>query len=243
MVLQAILCPLLTADGPSQIVIEGGTHAAQAPPFEFVAKTFLPLIERMGPQISAKLERHGFFPRGAGRIVVDIVPAALTAIECTDRGKLKRTSVEALVTGVPFEIATREIEAARKVLSDWDEDAFTSHALSAEVGPGNALLIEAEFDHVTEVMSGIGKVGLSAEKVGKTAAKRMAGYLASEAFAGPYLQDQLLLPFAMAGGGVFSTVKLSQHTATAMDLIQRFTGAGFKTREGAGKSQLIEVAR
>ncbi len=243
MVLQAILCPLLTADAPSKLVIEGGTHAAQAPPFEFVAKTLLPLIERMGPQVSATLERHGFYPRGGGRIVVEISPQPLKAIECLDRGALKNSKVEALVTGVPFEIATREISAARKVLSEWSEEAFAPRALSADQGPGNALLIEAEFEHVTEIMSGIGKIGVPAERVGKTAAKRMAGYLASNAFAGPYLQDQLLLPFAMAGGGVFSTVKLSQHTKTAMDLIERFTGTGFRVSDGEGKTQIIEVAR
>lgn len=52
----------------------------------------------------------------------------------------------------------------------------------------------------------------------------MTGYLESTAFAGPYLADQLLLPFALAGGGSFTCVKPSQHALTAAAVIERFTG-------------------
>lgn len=243
LVLQTVIVPLMLADAPSRLVIEGGTHAMAAPPFDFTTKTLLPILSRMGPKVRATIERHGFYPRGGGRIVVDIEPSGLRPIECFDRGELRSTSAEAIVTGVPFDIAERELAAARKVLPDWSESAFTTRQLSADEGPGNALLIEAQFDHVTEILSGIGKIGLPAEKIGKTTAKRMVGYLKSGAFAGPYLQDQLLLPFALAQGGGFTSVKLSLHTRTAMDLIKRFTGIGFKTSEAPGGAHLVEVMR
>jgi RNA 3'-terminal phosphate cyclase (ATP) len=243
LVLQTILVPLMLADAPSRVVIEGGTHAASAPPFEFIAQTLLPIIQRMGPQVSAKLERHGFFPRGGGRIVVDLDPAPLRPIECLDRGELLSTKAEAVVAGVQFDIAERELTAMRKVLDAWSDESFQPRQLPADEGPGNALLLTAEFEQVTEVMSGFGKIGVPAEKIGKTAAKRMAGYLASGAFAGPYLQDQLLLPFALARSGAFSTVKISQHTRTAIELIKRFTGTGFAVSEGEGKSLIVEVQR
>ena len=241
LVLQTVLVPLMLADAPSKLVIEGGTHAVAAPPFEFLHKTLLPVLERMGPKISVTLERHGFFPRGGGRIVVDIDPAPLRPIECVTRGEFKAGKVEALVAGIPFDIADRELKAARKVLADWPDEVFAPVQLPAENGPGNALLMVAEFEHVTEVISGFGKLGVPAERLAKTAAKRMAGYLASQAFAGPYLQDQLLLPFAMAGGSVFTTVKLSEHTRTAANLIERFSGRGIRFSETADGAHLVEV--
>ncbi|MBV7265158.1 RNA 3'-terminal phosphate cyclase [Erythrobacter ani] len=241
LVLQTVMVPLMLADAPSRLVVEGGTHAMAAPPFEFLQKTLLPVLERMGPKISITLERHGFYPRGGGRIVVDIDPAPLRPIECVTRGAFKAGKVEALVAGIPFDIADRELKAARKVLAEWPDEAFAPVQLPAENGPGNALLMEAEFEHVTEVMSGFGKLGIPAERLAKTAAKRMAGYLASQAFAGPYLQDQLLLPFAMAGRGAFTTVKLSEHTRTAVNLIKRFSGRGFRFSETADGAHLTEV--
>ena len=241
LVLQAVLVPLMLAEAPSRLVIEGGTHAMAAPPFEFLQKALLPVLVGMGPKIAITLDRHGFFPRGGGRIVVDIDPAPLRPIECVTRGAFKAGKVSALVAGIPFDIADRELKVARKVLGDWPDEAFAPVHLSSEHGPGNALLMEAEFDHVTEVMSGFGKLGVPAERLAKTAARRMAGYLASEAFAGPYLQDQLLLPFAMAGRGAFTTVKLSEHTRTAAELIERFTGRGFRFSETLDGSHLVEV--
>jgi len=222
LVLQTILMPLVLADGPSRLVLEGGTHNMLAPPFDFIEKCFLPIINRMGPRIEVRLIRHGFYPRGAGRIEVEITPARLRPIECVDRGSLVSRSAVAVFAGLPFDIADREIVAAKAVL-DWPDDAFEARELPEEQGPGNILLLEAAYEHATEIVSGFGKLGVSAESLARTAATRMAGYLASEAFAGPYLADQLLLPFALAGGGVFTTVKPSQHSLTATDIISRFS--------------------
>ena len=240
LVLQTILVPLMSADAPSHLVIEGGTHAMAAPPFEFIERTLLPVINRMGPTVSARLVRHGFFPRGGGRIEVDIVPAPLRAIECIERGAAGAVEATAVVAGIPFDVAQRELKAARKILADWPEEAFVTRQLPADQGPGNALLVEARFDHVTEIVSAFGKLGIPAERLATTAARRMAGYVASSAFAGPYLQDQLLLPMAIAGGGAFTSVKLSEHSNTAMALIERFTGRRFRV-SAAGDANLVEV--
>lgn len=241
LVLQTILVPLMTADAPSRLVIEGGTHAMAAPPFDFIARTLLPVINRMGPTVSARLVRHGFFPRGGGRIEVDIAPAPLRPVECIERGARRGVSVTAIVAGIPFDVAERELRTARKTLPEWPEEAFVTRQVPAEQGPGNALLVEAEFEHVTEIISGFGKLGLPAERLAQTAAKRMAGYLASDAFAGPYLQDQLLLPMAFARGGAFTTVKPSEHMRTAAGLIERFTGTRFRVSDRDDGRHLVEV--
>jgi len=222
LVLQTVLPPLMIANAPSRLTIEGGTHNPAAPPFEFIERSYLPLLGRMGPQVSARLVRPGFFPAGGGRIEIEIAPAPrLERLALADRGALRRVGGRALVAALPGEIAVREIAAARKVLG-WPEESFRPEQLSERVGPGNILMLEAEFKAVTELVSGFGSLGVPAEIVGEKAGKRMAGYLASEAFAGPYLADQLLLPMALAGGGRFTTVKPSQHSRTAADIIGRF---------------------
>lgn len=241
LVLQTVLVPLALADGPSHLVIEGGTHASMAPPFDFIERCFLPVFERMGPRVSAKLTRHGFFPRGGGRIEIDIEPAPLRRIECIDRGAPTGRSGTVLFAGLPDEIAARIRKAALKALPDWDPDAVVLREVPGSQGPGVALMLDAAFENVTEVVSGFGKLGLSAEKIGATAGKRMAGYEASGAFAGPYLQDQLILPFAIAGGGAFSSVKIGEHSRTAAQIAGMFTGrtTSFETIEGA--RQLVRI--
>lgn len=241
LVFQTLLMPLLLADAPSRLVLDGGTHNMMAPPFDFIARVFVPVVRRMGAQIEMRLTRHGFYPRGGGRIEVDITPGKLTPIDCVDRGALQSVSATALFAALSFDIADRMLKATRKHLPDWADDAFAARELPADQGPGIALLLEAAFEHGGEIVTGFGKLGVSAESLAKTAAHRMAGFLATDAFAGPYLADQLLLPFALAGGGSFTTVKLSQHCLTAADIIERFTGRRMMFEVRQGESNLVTV--
>lgn len=57
LVLQAVLPALLTAAGPSRLTLEGGTHNPSAPTFEFLGRTLLPALRRLGPGLSARLDR------------------------------------------------------------------------------------------------------------------------------------------------------------------------------------------
>src|SRR5262245_23325343 len=60
LVLQTILPPLLVSDGPSTLRIDGGTHNPFAPPFDFLARTFVPRVNAMGPNVEVGIERAGF---------------------------------------------------------------------------------------------------------------------------------------------------------------------------------------
>ncbi len=131
---------------------------------------------------------------------------------------------QAVFAGLPFDIADRTPKRARKDLADWPEDALAVRELPADQGPGVILMLEARYANVTELVSGIGQLGVTAESLAKTAVARVKGYIESTAFAGPYLADQLILPFALAGGGAFTCVKPSQHMLTAIDIVRKFTG-------------------
>jgi RNA 3'-terminal phosphate cyclase (ATP) len=242
LVLQTVLLPLCLADAPSRLVLEGGTHNTLAPPFDFIAKSFLPIIRRMGPGVEARLTRHGFYPRGGGRIEIEITPAPFQRIDCIERGALLSRSATAMFAAIPFDVAERELKTASRLLPDWPAEAFIVRELPADQGPGTILMLEAAYEHVTEIVSGFGKLGVSAERLASTAAHRMAGYLDSNAFAGPYLADQLLLPMALAGGGSFTTVKPSQHSRTAADIIERFLGKRDIFEQLASGTHLVTIA-
>jgi RNA 3'-terminal phosphate cyclase (ATP) len=243
LVLQTILPALMLADAPSRLVLEGGTHNIHAPPFDFIERVFLPLVRRMGPKVEARLARHGFYPAGGGRIEVDVTPVAkLEPLELLERGALKRVEARALIAGLPGEIAVRELAEVEKVLG-WPEEARRIEQLPERVGPGNIVMLEAEFEQVTEIVSGFGQLGTPAEVVAKKAAKRMRGYLESSAAAGPYLADQLLLPIALAGGGRFTTVKPSLHARTGADVIRRFLDVEIGFEERGDGCWLVEVGR
>lgn len=66
LIFQTILLPLLSASTSSKIIIEGGTHNPWAPPFDFIERSFLPILRKVGASVSLTLERPGFYPAGGG---------------------------------------------------------------------------------------------------------------------------------------------------------------------------------
>jgi RNA 3'-terminal phosphate cyclase (ATP) len=242
LVFQTILPALMTAAAPSRITIEGGTHNLKAPPFEFLERCFLPVISRLGPKVNVSLERYGFYPAGGGCFTAIIEPCGrLSTIDLTERGEITRRSVVAIVANLPRGIAQREIDTVAKLLN-WGTERMEIVETKNSVGPGNIALIElATSAGITELFCGFGRLGASAESVAAEAVKEARAYMASEGAVGEHLADQLLLPFALAGGGVFTAEKLNRHARTNMDVISSFLPVNFAIVQESRRAR-VEVA-
>jgi RNA 3'-terminal phosphate cyclase (ATP) len=102
------------------------------------------------------------------------------------------------------------------------------------MGPGNVLVLTLEYEHVTEVFTGFGERGRSAESVAEGAVREAREYLAREAPVVTHLADQLLLPMALGGLTRFITCEPTMHFKSNADVIHAFTGRRVTTeREGA----------
>jgi RNA 3'-terminal phosphate cyclase (ATP) len=242
LVFQTILPALMMTSGPSHITIEGGTHNQAAPPFDFLQKCFLPAINKLGPKVSVNLERCSFYPAGGGCFTATVEPCKrLSAIDLTECGEIIRRSVLAIVANLSPVIARREIDTVSHLLNG-DKESMQIVETRNSVGPGNVVLIEVEASTgVTELFCGFGRLGASAESVATEAVKEARAYIASEAAVGEHLADQVLLPFALAGGGVFTASKLNRHARTNMDVVSAFLPVHFETCEESGRTR-VEVS-
>lgn len=221
LVLQAVLPALLLAREPSRLTLEGGTHNPSAPPFDFLARTFVPVLRRMGASIEPVLEAHGFHPAGGGRFTVAIEPvAALRRVGLVERGPATLLA-RALMAALPDHIAKRELQIVRERLG-LDRDQCRIDRLPDGAGPGNALLIEIAAPGGTEIVSGFGRKGVPAEQIAADTADQAAAFLAADVPVGAHLADQLLVPMALAGGGLFRTVAPTAHATTNADVIRQF---------------------
>ncbi len=241
LVLQTVLPALLTADKPSRLVLEGGTHNPYAPPFDFLEKAFLPVIERMGPKLDVSLERPGFYPAGGGRFSLKVEPVQkLQEIELLERGDAVRCEARALVSRLPKKIGERELSMLRKRLKQSGESWHVEDVTNSR-GPGNVLIVEAIHEFGVEVFTGFGERRVKSETVAERTAKQVGRYLAARVPVGAHLADQLLIPMVMAGAGRFQTVKPSRHTLTNIDVIKQFLDVGIRTQQVAEDSIEIEV--
>jgi RNA 3'-terminal phosphate cyclase (ATP) len=222
LVLQTVLVPLLLAPEPSTLELEGGTHNPSSPPFDFIEHAYVPLLRRLGAEVTMELVRPGFFPAGGGKVRVTIAPAKqLASLTLDERGEIVQRRARAVVANLPYSIAQREARVVAEEL-EWSEELVEAHTLTGSLGPGNAVSVFVTSEHVTDVFTTFGARGVPAEKVAHDAAKEAKRYINSGAAVGEHLADQLLLPLAAGAGGSFTTTPLSTHATTNIDVIQRF---------------------
>jgi RNA 3'-terminal phosphate cyclase (ATP) len=241
LVLQTVLPPLMIADAPSVLTIEGGTHNVHAPPFEFLDKAFLPLVNRTGPRVSLELERYGFYPPGGGKFNVVIEPSQeRKQLDLLERREILAARARALVVKLPPHIAERELEIIRRKLG-WGDEQLQVETSHNALSPGNVLTVEIKSEQVTEVFTGIGERGVRAETVAERVALEALQYLSREAPVGEHLADQLLIPLALAGGGSYLTGPPSLHTETNIEIVKMFLDVEINVSEIGGDVWKIEI--
>lgn len=230
LVLQTVLPALLKADGPSELVLEGGTHNPLAPTYDFLDRVFVPLLRRMGAEVALELDRPGFHPAGGGRVRVRVTPSVLRPLTLLERGALLRRHAFAMVSAISGDVAVRELARVREVLG-WEGPECSIRTVKSPLGPGNVLWAELESEHLTEAFVIFGERGLLAEKVADELCAEVSDYLACDAPVGEHLADQLLLPMALAGGGAFRARRLSSHAQTQIALIPEFVRCAIEVSE------------
>ncbi len=240
LVAQTILPILSHAKTPSTATILGGTHNMWAPTFDYLERAFLPLFNRMGGRTSAQLIKYGFVPAGGGEIALAVKPIQeKQALDLQERGEKTGANIIAVLANLKRDIANREIKAITKRM---DIDKSQAEILHVDgPGPGNAVSVFMDYEHVTEVFIGLGQHGVRAEAVANSVVVAARDYILSEACVGPHMADQLLLPMALLAGGVFTTSDMTEHTRTNIEIIKHFLSVKISTKQLARKLWEIRV--
>ncbi len=234
LVLQTVLPALMLADGPSALLLSGGTHNPMAPPYPFIERSFAPLLRRLGVGLDVQLLRPGFYPAGGGRIDARITPAAtdaLVPVDIVERGAAQPPYAECLSPALPGSIAQRELGALEATLG-WPREHLRPLRSGHGEGPGNALIATLAHAQVTEVLTSFGEKGVPAEQVAATLAAEVKAYQASEGALGEHLADQWMLPLALAVArhgrpARFTCTRVSDHAHTQVGTIEAFLPVRF----------------
>jgi RNA 3'-terminal phosphate cyclase (ATP) len=231
LVLQTVLPPLLTTSSPTNITLEGGTHNAFAPPFDFLQESFAPMIRRAGISLTLELRAPGFYPAGGGAVLARIIPGAdLKGFSLLERGGLIEKKAVAQFAHINPALAKETLALVQQALG-WPEDCMHMHQHAKSLGPGFVLTIHLKYEYVTEVITGFAGTNIAPAKVAQEALDQVNAYLATSAPVGEHLTDQLMLPLALAGSGEFRCIGLSGHAQTHIGLIGMFLKVPIKTVE------------
>jgi RNA 3'-terminal phosphate cyclase (ATP) len=248
LVLQTVLPALMLCAETSRVSLNGGTHNPMAPPFHFLERSFAPLLRRLGVGIELELRRLGFYPAGGGEIsaVVQPTAAGLKPFDLTERGPPQEAYAECFAPALPGAVAVRELAALTRALG-WSGDQLRTPAVRQNEGPGNALMATLAYAHVSEVVTGFGEKGVSAEQVAGALVKEIRSHQASEGALGQHLADQWMLPLALAvmaqgGEASFTCTETTEHATTNIGVIEQFLPVRFDAETSGTCSRVRLVA-
>jgi len=243
LLLQTIILPLIFAKSRSSLSLKGGTHVPFSPPFHYISEVFIPILKKLGISIETKIESYGFYPKGGGKVRVEIIPSGkIKGMGFLVRGEIKNLRGISGVGNLPLSIAERQKDEALKLLA--------SEGLKAEIetlsvltpGQGTFMFLGAETDYCLAGFSSLGERGKRAELVGEEAAKNFLSYYSTSCCFDHHMADQIVLYLAIAQEeSSFTTSEISNHLLTNLWVIEKFSGASYKVEGEMGKLGKITI--
>ena len=248
LVLQTILLPLALSAGPSEVLLQGGTHLTHSPAFDYLQDVWLPTLRRLGIRASVALDAWGWYPIGKGAIRAAIagVPPKLgdlAPLQLLRPGSLLRIAGRAVAANLPDHIPQRMAKHASALFAHLGTTVAIHGERVHAACPGAGMFLVAEYEHALAGFSALGVRGKPAERVADEAAEALLRHHASGAAVDRHLADQLLLPLCFAAGASRLAVEqVTRHLETNAWVIQEFGVANIEVRQMmSGTAEVVVI--
>ena len=230
----AVLPVLAFASTSVSIELRGGLFQDFAPSFYHLEHVLLPLCLRMGVEVSARMERPGYVPRGQGIWHLATAPAqsTLRPLLLDTPGKVEKVWGIALSSRLKEQsVSDRMAESAKLALAAAGYYAdlqvlYDDSALQAGAG----LAVFADLSSGARIGSDrAGAPGRRSENIGKFVARRLLEDLKSGATLDRFASDQIIPLAALADGeSRFRIPRMTEHVESNAWLSRKFVGAEVK---------------
>ncbi|MBU4319643.1 MAG: RNA 3'-phosphate cyclase [Thermodesulfovibrionales bacterium] len=243
LLMQSLLPPLIFAKKRSSLILKGGTHVPFSPPFHYSSSVFSAMLKFLGISINAGIVSYGFYPKGGGKINIEISPAAsIEPLTLIERGDIKKITGISGVGNLPLSIAERQRDAASKMLQ--------LHGLNPEIeaiqapcfGQGTFIFLGMESVNCIAGFSSLGERGKKAERVGEEAAIELLDYYKGKACLDSHLADQIVLYLALSDGiSFFTATRITEHLITNLRVIEIFHEIEYGIEGERGKPGMVTI--
>lgn len=243
LLLQTILPPLIFANNRSSLTLKGGTHVPLSPPFHYIKKIFISVINKLGTKVKARIESYGFYPKGGGKIHAEIEPVKeIGAINYSERGRFKKVHGFSGVGNLPLSIAERQKNAVVAILAAQGINVQIETISVSTPGQGTFIFLEVETENCLAGFSSLGERGKKAELVGEEVAKEFLSYYSASVCLDRHLADQVILYLAASKGeSSFTTMEISGHLLTNLWVIEKFLDIRYEVEGETGKAGKVTI--
>ncbi len=235
LVAQTVLLPLALADAPSRVTITGGTHVPFAPTADYLERVYLAALRRQGLDVRSSTPTAGFFPKGGGKLVLEIAPcSALSPAVASRRGQMRSVTAIIVTAGLPRTVGERGAAAVRENLGGLAAKLIVETREMTSPGQGAAITLIAECDGGPAGFSAIGERGKLVETVAAEACADFLTWWNTGAVCDEHLADQWVLPMALTQGeSVWTTSQATEHLRSVLWLIPQFLPRNISLRDNA----------
>jgi len=235
----------LFGDTPSTYMITGGLFQDFAPSAYHVLHVLLPLLRRMGADITLSIIRPGYVPKGHGMIRIDVAPrrTPLVPLSLTHRGTVTDIRGTALSSHLKDRSVSHRMaeECARTLAAQGYiphiENIYDTRKApafrSASIQPGAVLTAWALTDTGCVLGADMaGARGRPAEFIGTRVARKLLATLQTDATVDEHIADQLI-PFAALAEGwsTYIIPRMTEHIDTRLWLARTILGARTEVRD------------
>lgn len=244
LLLQSAFFPSLACE--NHLRVSGGTNVPFAPPIEFLQFVLLPELKKIGCKFELLLNAHGFFPKGNGSVSFSSKPAKLPLkpLYLAELGELEEIGLFSACASLPKEVAERQARSAKKRLSELNVDvAENLNVMEKSVSIGSSLVLLAKFSSGRILSStALGKKGLAAEEIGKTAAQQLLKQIQTGKAVDAHLADQLIPFLALAKGkSTLGVSEIDGHLLENIKVCEQLLPVHFEVSGKLGESGEIFV--
>lgn len=236
LLLQVLMPVAIFAPERTQFELIGGTTVKWSPPVPSVQYVLLPTVKKMGIQTQIEIIKHGFYPKGGGRVRFLIDPIKkLKPITIDDIGKIEEIRGISYCAKLPEHVAIRQMKAATSELkkANLENIEITTEQIKDSFSPGSGITLWAKTNTNTIIgADAIGEKGKPAEVVGYEASRILLKTITAKSPVDAFLSDQLIIYMALAeGSSKIITNEFTLHTKTAIEVCEQLTSASFSVKE------------
>lgn len=244
LVFQAII--LACSNSKEQITVNlcGGTDVNWSPSWDYFNNVYIPLINKIGVNVTPQLFSRGYYPRGGGKAKITINPSEkLIPLNLYNREIITQIQGNINISNLSDKISIR---IKHTIISNLLKNNFKvniSIDRKSSLSPGVGATIWTKSKNYILGSSVIGKKTMSSEELGKNVVTNLLKDIQSEATLDFYGFDQIFPFMVLAkknGKSISKISNLSNHASTSMWLAKKFFDVEYKILQSEDKTS-IEV--
>ena len=243
LVLQAVVPAAALSGSKLSLELVGGTDVPWSPTFDYFDRVLQEAYAAVGIRFDAKVSRRGYYPRGGGRVRVDIEPCEkMNPLNLLGISHVGAAGIVSRCAMLPRHVAERQLSAAASVLDGAGIRSGQREVTEGDAdSPGSSILIYSTGGGALLGCDAIGARGRPAEAVGREAAGSFIEAVRSRACVDSNLADMVLPLLSLAPGPSRVRVpSVSSHLKTGLALAKQFTSCEFAMVQ-EGSSWVVSV--